>query len=262
MHASHFLIRTYFAAAIGVMTFCAGFVMLSVTAGIPVTSAAKTVAKSAGYGSHGMAVFGGANGLYASHLPMFHQPHDVQLVFRFHLKDASVDAALRKQLTATPALWTLDPEKFDLNRFAPQHAEPLTQFQTRFVEGHFERGGLEKFAKQTVIVDEVIAYRKLDMAKRDETAGRYLKIDSKQDQFLIKLIDRRPDFDIIVALNSLETPDNRASTSTLKELTMLAQSLESPTIAMLQATLATQTAKGDAMPKVSSILYFETDDLK
>lgn len=49
-------------------------------------------------GGHGMAVFGGREGLYASHLPMFHAPHDTQLLLRFHLADAAADRALRERL--------------------------------------------------------------------------------------------------------------------------------------------------------------------
>ena len=117
-------------------------------------------------GSHGMAVFGGKAGLYASHLPMFHAPHDTQLVFRFHLADAAQDATLRKALATKPMLWTLDPQRFDLLRFSPGHADPIKQFRARVVEGHFERGGNERMAGQTVVVDEVLVFRRLSTALR------------------------------------------------------------------------------------------------
>ncbi len=212
-----------------------------------------------GFGSHGMAVFGGVDGLYAAHLPMFHAPHDVQMIIRFRLKDAVTDLALRKNLSAKPALWTLDPEAFDLYSFAPQHAAPLTQFQARFVQGHFERGGKEQYIKQTVIVEEVIFYRRLDFAKRVETAGRYLKIGSQHEQFLIKLIDRRPDFDIIVALNRLQTPVKKASSASIEEVIVPNDDLKSPSLTVLQKALDAQSPK---QYRVSSIIYFETEDLK
>lgn len=34
------------------------------------------------HGTHGMALFGGKDALYTSHLPMFHAPHDYQLVLQ------------------------------------------------------------------------------------------------------------------------------------------------------------------------------------
>jgi hypothetical protein len=224
----------------------------------PVAAAAKNPLLP-GYGSHGMAVFGGVEGLYASHLPMFHQPHDVQLVFRFHLKDVATDTALRTRLSTSPALWTLDPEAFDLYRFAPQHATPLTQFQARFVEGHFERGGKEQYAKQTVVVDEVIVYRKLDVAKRVESAGKYIKIGAEREQFLLKVIDRRPDFDIIVAINRLKSAANRASSSSYSEVMVPVIDLKPPTTVALESALNMQ---GKGLFSVLSMLYFETDDLK
>lgn len=107
-------------------------------------------------GLHGMAVFGGAEGLYASHLPMFHTPHDSQVIIRFHLADAQLDHSLRTALAQHAKLWTLAPEKFDLLRLSPKHAAPLKQFSASFFDGHFERGGAEKFANAQVVVDEVL----------------------------------------------------------------------------------------------------------
>ncbi len=232
--------------------------------GAPAVATAPTAAKSdasSGFGAHGMAVFGGEEGLYASHLPMFHRPHDVQLVFRFHLADATADAALRSNLTAKPALWTLDPTKFDLYRFAPKHSQPLTQFAARFVEGHFERGGKERFDNQVVVVDEVILYQTLDFTLRAESPGRYLKIGKGAEQFLIKRIDRRPDFDIIAALKSTngvaqvkQRTSNTASTK--NEILLPTKHLDAPLVTQLQAAI------GDASITVSGILYFETKDLK
>lgn len=212
--------------------------------------------KPPGFGSHGMAVFGGVDGLYASHLPMFHAPHDVQLVFRFHLQDAATDAALRARLSAKPTLWTLDPEAFDLYRFAPQHPSPLTQFNARFIEGHFERGGKEAYTQQRVMVDEVLIYQRLSLARRSETAGQYLKIGTKSEQFLIKRIDRRPDFDLIIALKA--TP-GAIEKPAAKRVTVPSVDLKQPTLTLVEAAL---DAQGAGHYQAISIIYFETDDLK
>jgi hypothetical protein len=226
---------------------------------VPSEATATRNPAPAGFGTHGMAVFGGVDGLYAAHLPMFHAPHDVQMVMRFRLKDAATDLALRKNLSAKPALWTLDPDAFDLYSFAPQHAAPLIQFQARFVEGHFERGGKERYTKQTVIVEEVIFYRRLDFAKRVETAGRYLKIGKQREQFLVKVIDRRPDFDIIVALNGPQTPVEKASSAAVEEVIIPTDGLKSPQLTALQTAL---DAQGPGQYRVANIIYFETEDLK
>lgn len=90
---------------------------------------APTLAAGPTYGEHGMALFGGKDGLYASHLPMFHAPHDYQVVLQLHVADARLDAALKRRLDGKTALWTVAPEKFDLDRLSPGATVPLRQFK-------------------------------------------------------------------------------------------------------------------------------------
>ena len=231
---------------------------------------AKPVAQPAehpvGYGSHGMAVFGGRDGLYASHLSMFHAPHDAQVLLRFHLADASVDASLRARLALRPQLWTLDPESFDLHRLQPGNAEPLKQFGARFVQGHFERGGEERFAGQTVVIDEVLLFKSLDFKPASEgtvphSAGRYLLLGSGREYFAVKEIDRRPDFDAIVAMKPRPSSKRPVGeyTTTIHRFTLPTDDLEAPTRPALQAAL--QGWVGRTL-QVGKTLYFETDDLK
>ena len=149
-------------------------------------------AEDSAVGSHGMAVFGGREGLYASHLPMFHAPHDTQLVFRFHLADATADRALRDTLAREPRLWTLDPERFDLLRFAPGHGQPLREFTATFFEGHFERGGRPQPREQRVVVGHLVRFHRLNPAPHTATVARYQLIGGSAEGFAFKHIDRRP----------------------------------------------------------------------
>lgn len=200
-------------------------------------------AEETAFGGHGMAVFGGSEGLYASHLPMFHAPHDTQLLLRFHLADAAADRALREALTRDPKLWTFDPEPFDLLRFAPGHARPLREFQARFFEGHFERGGRPQPAEQRVVVDEVLLFRRLNPTPRESATGRYRLIGRGDEWFAVKRIDRRPDFDHILRL---EAPQVRG------EAIVALQGLARPGEAVQQGFKARSLVD----------LYFETDDLR
>ena len=231
-----------------------------------VQQAEKPADKPVGYGSHGMAVFGGRDGLYASHLPMFHAPHDAQVLLRFHLADAGVDARLRARLALRPQLWTLDPESFDLHRLQSGNAEPLKQFTARFVQGHFERGGVERFAGQTVVVDEVLLFKPLDFKPASEgsvahSAGRYLLLGSGREYFAVKEIDRRPDFDAIVAMKPLPSSKRPVGerTTIIQPFTLPTDDLKEPTRPALQAAL--QGRVGHAL-QVGKTLYFETEDLK
>ncbi len=231
--------------------------------------AEKTSDKPVGYGSHGMAVFGGRDGLYASHLPMFHAPHDTQVLLRFHLADASVDASLRARLALRPQLWTLDPEHFDLHRLQPGNEQPLKQFNARFIQGHFERGGVERFAGQTVVVDEVLLFKPLDFkpatdASVAHSAGSYLLLGGGREFFAVKEIDRRPDFDAIVAMKPLphakHAKEQGGPTRTVVRRFLLpTDDLKAPSRVSLQAAL--QAQEGGSL-QVGKTLYFETEDLK
>ena len=200
-------------------------------------------AEETAMGGHGMAVFGGREGLYASHLPMFHTPHDSQVLLRFHLADAAADKAMREALAREPKLWTFDPEAFDLLRFSPGHAKPLHDFKARFFEGHFERGGKPQPVEQRIVVDEVLLFRRLSPAQREAATGRYRLIGKGSEWFAVKTIDRRPDFDHIVRLDA---PRARGAVD------VALQGVNKPNAAVQRAFKA----------KGLTEIYFETDDLR
>lgn len=210
---------------------------------LPLLAALPQASAETAVGGHGMAVFGGGEGLYASHLPMFHTPHDSQIVLRFHLLGAAADRALREELASRPRLWTFDPETFDLLRLAPGHAQPLRDFRARFFEGHFERGGKPQPGEQHVVVDEVLLFRRLKPAPRQAATGRYRLVGKGSEWFAFKAIDRRPDFDHIVRLDA---PVVRG------EVDVVLQGLARPNAAVQKAFKARGLTE----------IYFETDDLR
>ncbi len=198
-------------------------------------------------GQHGMALFGGADGLYAAHLPMFHAPHDYQVVLKIRLADAALDASVRHALQAKVALWTLAPEQFELDRLAPHHAHPLQRFGSDIVQGHFEQGGKTRHAGADVIVERVLVFRKLSPGSRDTDAARYLQVGSGATRFLVKEVDSRPDFDHIVAVRA---PANAPQAPLVLPKTAL----------LAPAAAAFSTALPGA--KVRGTVYFSTEDLK
>lgn len=200
-------------------------------------------AAASAMGSHGMAVFGGREGLYASHLPMFHAPHDSQVVLRFRLANVAADRALRETLALAPRLWTLDPEPFDLLRLQPGHAQPLADFKARFFAGHFERGGQVQPGEQRVVVDEVLLFRRLSPSPREAATGRYRLIGRGAEWFALKIIDRRPDFDHILRLDAPAGPG---------EAEVALQGLNPPGPAVQRAFRARGRRE----------VYFETEDLR
>jgi len=198
-------------------------------------------------GQHGMALFGGADALYASHLPMFHAPHDYQVVVKLHLADQALDARLRRTLGRKVALWTLAPEQFELARLGPGSKQPLTRFKADIVEGHFEQGGATRYAGATVIVDQVLVFRQLSAAPRKVAASRYLQLGRGRARFLVKQIDSRPDFDHIIAIRT------RAAAAGAP-VSVPKTALAPPGAAQIGAALPGATVLGT--------VYFCTEDLK
>ncbi|WP_332854481.1 hypothetical protein [Duganella sp. S19_KUP01_CR8] len=206
-------------------------------------------AADASYGEHGMALFGGKQGLYASHLPMFHAPHDYQVILQVHVADPATDAALRRRLDGKTTLWTIAPEKFELSRLAPASATPLKQFKADLVLGHFEQGGKTQFAASTVVVDKVLMYRQLSPAQKTSADASYVQIGSGQQRYLVKQIDSRPDFDHIVSYAA-------AGGASTTAITLNKQALQQPNAQALAAALHVPVSA------IRGTVYFYTDDLK
>ena len=209
-------------------------------------AAGAALAAGPSFGSHGMLLFGGPGALYASHLPMFHAPHDYQVILQLRLADQAQDKALRARLGAGIQLWTLDPEKFELDRFAPG-ARANQRFKADLVLGHFEQGGKVAYAGADVIVEKVLYFRRLSAAPARSAAARYLQLGDGAQRFLVKQIDSRPDFDHVVAV--------RARKGVRGGAVVLAKS------ALLQPSAA---AIAQALPglDVAGTVYFSTQDLQ
>jgi hypothetical protein len=210
-------------------------------------ASALAQAADASYGEHGMALFGGPEGLYASHLPMFHAPHDYQVVLRIRLANKAQDAALRKRLNDRPVLWTLAPEKFELDRLAPGAVNPLASFKADLVQGHFEQGGKTRYPGVAVVVEQVLLYRQLSTDAMQRATARYLQIGTSSRRYLVKQIDSRPDFDHIVAVRAAKgTPTD---------------ALDVPKLAL---ALTPASVLAGALPgaRIMGSVYFYTDDLK
>jgi len=201
------------------------------------------------WGEHGMAFFGGKEGLYASHLPMFHAPHNYQVLLQVHIADPKLDAAIRRRLDGKTALWTIAPEKFELERLAPAAALPLTQFKADLVLGHFEQGGKTEYAGATVVVDKVIMFRQLDEVQRGQSSARYVQLGTGKQRFLVKEIDSRPDFDHILAYRA--PPAASAAPVSVGKTALQ----ETPAAALAHAL-------GVPVSALGGTIYFYTEDLR
>lgn len=163
-------------------------------------------------GTHGMLLFSDGNVLYASHLPMFHRPHDKQVIFSFHLKNKKTESALIKSLTHNTNYWTLAPQPFDLNLLGIDSNRGVMSFQADLYSDHFERGGTLQYTKQTVFVRKLIINRRLEA--KTPSLVQFIRVTPKNAKrhFYAQLIEGQPGVDRIFAI------DNRGNDEgTLKE---------------------------------------------
>jgi hypothetical protein len=151
---------------------------------------------------HGMLVFGQQK-ILLSHLPMFHAPHDFQVVLQVRLRsDVGDPEALYRQDRSTSGekVYTWVPKKFVLqDLLAP--TTPLRSMTGTLFRGHFERGGTPiTSASVTAEVVRVLHGRRFTPVSEAVSPPRYLLVGSAAEPFLVHLITRPPDFDQIIAV--------------------------------------------------------------
>lgn len=207
-------------------------------------------------GEHGMLLFGGGDGLFLSHLPMFHRPHDTQVVLKVHLANREHEEELRRELAAHPAVWTIVPEHFELDRLAPKAKHPIRRFHADIVNGHFERGGQTAYTGDEILVDRVVFDHRLVPTGKPGATLKYLVVDAApgvQEHFLVHWIATRPDADHVVRV--MTPPDTR-----------LPRQVELPRGDSLSAEPKALEAalhkRGAEWAHVDQSIYLETGDLE
>ena len=159
---------------------------------------------------HGMLVLG-ASRVFLSHLPMFHSPHDFQVLLEVGLREKGSDPAalyVQDRRQSKEPIYTWVPKPFVLSRLLSDSGERLVMEGTLY-RGHFERGGnpITSERVQAEVVRVVYARR---FAPADEVPGhlKYLLFGSPAEPFVAHLITRPPDFDHLLSVDlSSPLPD-------------------------------------------------------
>ncbi|MBF5045683.1 hypothetical protein FGE12_24970 [Aggregicoccus sp. 17bor-14] len=140
-------------------------------------------------GSHGMVLFGQGSALYASHIPMFHPPHDVQLLLQVELTGKGLPADFAR------GLYTLDPERFDLSQLM---AGKVRTFHAALYRGSFDGGGTVLQKDVTVRVRRVLHAAPLKADAPALPQLRYLVVGEGREGYLVHALGRAPDFDQVL----------------------------------------------------------------
>lgn len=162
--------------------------------------------------THGMLIFG-KNKIYAYHLPMFHSPHNYQIILELELAETAKSLFIEDQKNNTEyATYTIEPETFVL----PQMIVKGNSFMVDLYRGHFERGGKKIAAKIKVVIKEVLFYNKFKSDEKRSTVSSFILFGNDKEQFMAHLLTNKPDFDQLIEVKlPLETFQKEKKTLTI-----------------------------------------------
>lgn len=159
-------------------------------------SADLALSQDARQGTHGMLLIVNAQGLLASHLPMYHPPHDVQVVLALTPAGREDKEFIETLSASTPEiLYTISPEPFDLNRLNPEAEDELEEFCAALYLGHFERGGRQLTERVCFSVDDTLLYRPLSASMSKDDKAHWQVFEIGTDRYAAHEIAGAPDFD-------------------------------------------------------------------
>lgn len=146
---------------------------------------------------HGMVIFGKEK-VYAYHLPMFHSPHNYQVILEIQFdKQTTLDFKRDQELNSEHSTYTIEPERFVL----PEMIAQPRPFKVNIYRGHFERGGVKVFSDVTVQIVDVLYANTLDpLAEKSETL-KYLIFGNPREQYAAHLLTNKPDFDQLLRVS-------------------------------------------------------------
>jgi hypothetical protein len=144
--------------------------------------------------THGMAVVG-HHKVYLSHLPMFHTPHDYQVILEVEF-DSTSKAIYDQSVGTASELYTIEPETFVL----PNMTKAGNSFQATLYKGHFERGGVPVAENVTIKIVKVLYFKKFQPGETQLAQASYILFGNENEQFIAHIITAKPDFDQILTV--------------------------------------------------------------
>jgi hypothetical protein len=147
---------------------------------------------------HGMLIFG-TEKIYASHLPLFHTPHNYQIILELELDKTAKQKFIKdQQLHPEFTIYTIEPERFIL----PDKINSKGSFKANLYRGHFERGGVKIADSIGIKMSAVIYFKKFDTAEVRRSDAAYLLLGNSKEQFAIHEIRNKPDFEQIIQIKA------------------------------------------------------------
>ncbi len=222
---------------------------------------------------HGMVVFGETR-ILMSHLPLFHPPHDWQVIFEVSLKHNTTnisDVYHPSQDAPGDQLYTFEPIPFKLTEMI-EHPTAMTG---SLYKGHFEKDGQLLLTDVEAAIAQVVFHKKLAPIPAPALQNSYLMIGTEtkgaEEVFVIHRIDGKPSFDEIAQV-SISSTGNAAGTGEcrLNGAAFKIPGGESPLdvgfrgsyVYFLSEDLALSDMAFECNYEVSSVIYNSDEDLQ
>ncbi len=157
-------------------------------------------------GVHGMALFTQGSSIYASHMPLYHKPHDVQLLYKLDNNNLALLQTIRDG-----DLITIKPQPFNLQRL--MRGEKMV-LNVDLYSGHFERDGMLVYENIPMTFDKKLYVRSLDDIQPSSNKQAYDVVSLRQNYKLyIHRISQAPSYDHIIGIDIEAGCLNRFNTS-------------------------------------------------
>ncbi|GAA6203238.1 hypothetical protein [Thalassotalea sp. SU-HH00458] len=145
-------------------------------------------------GVHGMVLFTKSSSIYASHLPLYHKPHNVQLIYKLENKDLALLQSVRDG-----DLVTIKPKPFNLQRL--MRGEKMV-INADVYSGHFERDGMLVYENIPLTFAKLMYVR--DMVDLTDSSNKqeYDVVNiNKNNKLYIHRIQKAPSYDHILHID-------------------------------------------------------------
>ena len=145
-------------------------------------------------GIHGMVLFTQGSSVYASHMPLYHKPHDVQLLYKLDNNDLAVLQTIRDG-----DLITIKPKPFNLQRL--MRGEKMV-INVDLYAGHFERDGMLVYENIPLTFEQLLYVRTFGDIEPSSNKQAYEVVPLRQNYNLyIHKILQAPSYDHIIGID-------------------------------------------------------------
>lgn len=145
-------------------------------------------------GEHGMVLFTKSSSIYASHLPLYNKPHNVQLIYKLENKDLALLQTVRDG-----ALVTIKPKPFNLQRL--MRGEKMV-INADIYSGHFERDGMLVYENVPLSFAKRLYVREMVDLAESSRQQEYDVINlNKNYKIYVHKIQKAPSYDHILYID-------------------------------------------------------------